>query len=198
MKRIAPSGISVRPDITLNRFAREYLLSPSDWAELDRVKNAAKPASKTILNDGIPQVVTEPPSADYLRKVSLQELLRQKFSLEIGSGRWDITAIPAGEHNRQRIAPELVKNAKCISFEGNTVGRYSNVQVTESSAADRYLTLKWFIEQVCQVVPPKRGVGKEQLQDLAERLLEFDVRDDLFKSAWTDAAIPTDFRKPGR
>lgn len=198
MEHVAHSGISVRPNNTLDHFARENLLSASDWAEFDRVKSAKKPNVKTTLVDGMPRQERDTPSPDYLRRLKLEELLRQQFREELQSGRWSITAIPPGAFSRQKIASELIENAKTISFANNTVGRFIRVEISECSGADRYSTLKWFIEQVCQVVPPKRGVRKEQVQDLAERLLDFDVRDDLFKSAWTDANIPVDFRKPGR
>tara|TARA_B100000678_G_scaffold196749_1_gene165086 strand:+ start:4067 stop:4669 length:603 start_codon:yes stop_codon:yes gene_type:complete len=198
MTRIAPPGLKVRPNHSLERFARDNLLSREEWEELDEVAHAAKPKSETILEDGTPRQIWEEPSPAYLRRKELEAALLEQFRVDMASGRWAVTAIPKGGHSRQSIALELIENAKDISFAQSRIRDYFHVEITESSGPDRYLTLKWFIEQVCAVIEPKRGVGKVEIQNLADKLLDFEVRDDIFKSSWTDAKIPDGFRKPGR
>lgn len=198
MSSIAPPEFKVRPNHSLERFARENLLSPEQWAELDDVADAAKPTSKTILKDGLPCQIWEEASPDYLRRQKLEAALLKQFQIEMASGRWAVTAIPRGAQDRQPIALELIENAKDISFAQSRIGQLTHVKITESSGPDRYLALKWFIEQICAAIEPKRGVGKTEIQDLATRLLGFEVREDIFKAAWADAKIPEGFRKPGR
>ena len=198
MERITPPGLEVRPDRSLRRFARETLLTPVLWEELDSLVDATGPSSTTILKDGLPQQIHEAPSADWLRKRELEEALLEEFRTQIGTGRWGVRAMPRGKSDRETIAIELVEGTAKVDFERNRIGPFSLVEITDSPATDRYLSTKWFIEQVCSVVPPKQGVKKPQIQDLADRLLPFDVRDDIFKAAWADAKIPEGFRKSGR
>ncbi|WP_340588846.1 hypothetical protein [Erythrobacter alti] len=198
MNRIAPPSIKVRPNHSLAKFIRERLLSPNEWDEFDQVAQASKPQCKTALIDGLPDQEWESPSEAYLRRRELEGLLLKQFKNEIGSGRWAVTAIPKRHYSRERIALELIENSKDVASSENRIDSFLSVEITEFSAADRYLAIKWFIEQVCAVVEPKRGVTKVEIQNLADRLLDFDVRDDSFKVAWADAKIPEGFRRPGR
>lgn len=198
MDRIAFRGRKVRPNYSLLKFARECLLSKAQWEELDKIGDPAKPSDKTILVDGYPRQIWEKPSPAYRRKGELEAALVEQFREEIASGRWAVTAIPAGAHTRETIAIELIEHAKDISFIHSRIGRFNRVEIVESPSSDRYLVIKWFIEQVCETIRPKQGIGKAEILDLADKLLDFDVREDIFKAAWADARIPEGFRKPGR
>ncbi|MEO0464603.1 MAG: hypothetical protein AAF127_15860 [Pseudomonadota bacterium] len=165
---------------------------------MDSLSEVTGPSSNTILKDGIPYQIHEVAPADWLLKRELEEALLDEFRTQIGTGRWGVRAMPRGKSDRETIAVELVEDAAKIDFEDNKIGPFSLVEITETPATDRYLIIKWFIEQVCSVVPPKQGVKKHQIPDLADRLLPFDVRDDIFKAAWADAKIPEGFRKSGR
>ncbi|WP_133366484.1 hypothetical protein [Qipengyuania sediminis] len=189
--------VAVRPDYSLAQFAKTHLAQGCEWEEFLRIQSASPPQTLHRWERGELVHYLEPASAEYSRRCVLHEELVERFHSALRSGLWIVKAISSGNSDRASVATDLVLTATEIDFFSNRIGSFRLVQILPLPGEDRYLTLKWFIEQVCAVVPPKRGVGRKEVLELAERLLQFEIRDDLFKAAWADANKPEGFGRPG-
>lgn len=188
----------VRPNYSLREFVRIQIASDEEWAEFLRVQGAAPPRGQTTLEGGRPIVTPGAPSPEFTRCQTLEKHFRERLRQHLLSGSWQVRAIARGQSDRQTVAPDLLARATQISFLEDRIGTFTFVEIAPLGSEDRYLRIKWFIEQFCAVVPPKHGITKAHVQDLAERLLPFQVTDDLFKPAWREADIAPAFRKPGK
>jgi hypothetical protein len=195
---------NVSPNYSLRKFAETHLAEPGEWDEFLRVKDAAKPVSRPVWapDEATPgqqylSHVEEEPSPDFLLRSRLEQAFVERFRAELLSGKWSVKGIARGASNRAEIAPDLAAQMNSVSFLDDRLGGFTFVEIEPSSLETRYLRLKWMIEQICDVVPAKQRFGKEQVEALADRLLPFDVRNDVFKAAWAEAKIPAEYRKPG-
>lgn len=160
-------------------------------------KMRPSPQTQTRLIDGNPVSHTDEPSADFLLHTRLHIEFVQRFKDQLHSGQWVVMAMRHGGIDRERIANNIALMGPEVSFLGNSCGAFFLVEIHPIPGKDCYLKMKWFIEQVCEVIPPKMGMGRSEVQDLAHRLLAFEVRDDLFKASWAEAKKPAGWAKPG-
>lgn len=188
----------IQPNFSLREFARVHLTEDSEWAEYEAVVDAPAPKHIAKFEDGMPFTRLEVASPQYLRRVELHDRILERLRKELSSGDWKIRALPPYRLQMEEIAPAALVRAGEVSFIKSRIGELAEVQVIPVAAEDRYTKLKWFIEQVCSVVPPKSGLTKPRIEELAERLFDFDVRGDVFKAAWDGANIPRGYRQPGR
>lgn len=188
---------AVRPNYSLQQFAKMQLAEEGEWEQFLRVQNASPPKTNPEWRDGDLWHVPETPSDDFLLHKRLQTAFVERFRDEMRSGTWSVRAVSRGKADRESLASELAAAARDISFINGKIDSFTLVEIEPLSKEDRYLKLKWFIEQVCAVVPAKQGVSKAKVQELAERLLTFHVRDDLFKAAWEEAQKAPLWSKPG-
>lgn len=188
---------AVGPDYSLKEFARTQLASTEEWEDFCRVHDAPLPETRTRLVDGVPTPETDQPSPDFVLRLRLSTELIRRLKECLTSGEWVVRAMRQGQSDRERVAIDLLLQSPRVSFMDDRIGPFFLVQLIPAPGEDRFDSIKWFIEQICQVVPPKMGMGRPQVQDLAERLLKFDVRDDIFKAAWSAADKPAGWSKPG-
>lgn len=188
---------AVRPNYSLAQFAKTHLARDDEWEEFLRVHDACPPQVRQRWERGESIHFQEPASTEYSRRCELQEQFAERFRCALRSGLWIVKAIPQGTFDRTNVSIDLVLRATNIAFASDQIGHLRLVQILPLPGEDRYLTLKWFIEHICAVVPPKKGVGRKEVAELAERLLQMEVRDDLFKAAWADANKPDGFGRPG-
>ncbi|MXO58490.1 hypothetical protein GRI89_02870 [Altererythrobacter salegens] len=169
-----------------------------EWAEYEKVIHAPAPRSVKQWDPFPPRTVTEAPSKEYLRRIALHEEFVSRLRDALSSAEWRVRALPRHKLQFEEIAPAALLKSGVISFVRSQVGKLEEVEIIPSTAEERLTKLIWFIEQVCSVVPPKSGMTKPMIQDLAERLFEFHVGDDVFKVAWVEAKIPTGYKTGGR
>ncbi|WP_057884252.1 hypothetical protein [Tsuneonella troitsensis] len=182
---------------SLRSFAERYLAEGEEWTEYLRVQVAGPPKSRTTLDEGFPVTTVDEPSPEYSLKLHLHDLLVSRFKAELQSGEWEILALSQRSTDRSRVDLEFAAGIRDVSFLDNRLGGLTLVQIRPNSSDDRYLATKDFIETVCAIIPAKKGVTKRHIQDLADKLLPFSVRDDHFKIAWDNASKSSAWMKPG-
>jgi hypothetical protein len=195
---------NVSPNYSLRKFAETHLAEPGEWDEFLRVKDAAEPVSRPVWTQSktMPDQedlthIKEDPSPDFLLRSRLHQAFVERLRTELLSGNWSVKGIARGASNRAEIAPDLAAQMSSVSFLDDRMGSFTFVEIEPSGLETRFLRLKWMIEQICDVVPAKKRFGKDEVEDIVDRLLPFDVRNDVFKAAWAEAKIPTEYRKPG-